>query len=246
MPCDPRVFVLPSGSLCWLCERHQAAQDGRGAAQPRLWIFPIVEEYNFHVGPYAGRRALLADERHEAVRIGKDIVAERYHRAFRSGLDLLHVGLAAKRFDRNDLQQVLDFLGQRPKTIDQLGSKRLDLALILDFGKAAIKPKTHRQVGHVILGDHHRRPDGDLRRPLICDWRSDASLETRDRLLEHLLIELEANLLDVTGLLFPQEIAGSADIEVMRGKLETGAKRIERLQHRQPTLRLRRDLAHGG
>jgi hypothetical protein len=48
----------------------------------------------------------------------------------------------------------------------------------------------------------------------------------------------------VTGLLFSQEIAGATDIEVVGGELETGAKRIQRLQHSQPALRLGCDLAN--
>jgi hypothetical protein len=38
------------------------------------------------------------------------------------------------------------------------------------------------------------------------------------------LIELEADLLDVAGLLLAEQIAGAADIEVMGGELEAGAE----------------------
>ena len=63
------------------------------------------------------------------------------------------------------------------------------------------------------------------------------------RLLQHLLIELEADLLDVAGLLLAEQIAGAADVEIVRGELEARAERVERLQHLQPPLGLRRDLA---
>jgi hypothetical protein len=47
----------------------------------------------------------------------------------------------------------------------------------------------------------------------------------------------------VTGLLVAQKIAGAADIEIVRGKLEAGAERIERLQNLEAFFRLRGDLA---
>ena len=62
------------------------------------------------------------------------------------------------------------------------------------------------------------------------------------RLLQHLLVKLEADFLDMAGLLVAQKIAGAADIEIVRGELEAGAERIERLQHFQPPFRLRGDL----
>ncbi len=54
------------------------------------------------------------------------------------------------------------------------------------------------------------------------------------RLLQHLLVELEADLLDVAGLFLAEQVAGTADVEVVAAKLEAGAERIERLQHLQP------------
>ena len=69
-----------------------------------------------------------------------------------------------------------------------------------------------------------------------------AGLEVEDRLLQHRLIELEADLLDVAGLFLAEQIAGAADVEVVRGELEAGAQRFQRLQHLQPPLGLRGDL----
>ena len=86
------------------------------------------------------------------------------------------------------------------------------------------------------------RADGDLRRPAVGDRRADAGLEAQHRLFQHLLVELEADFLDVAGLLLAEQIAGAADIEIVRGELEAGAERVERLQHLEPPLGLRRDL----
>src|SRR5256886_3751890 len=127
-----------------LGQRHQAAQDGRGSAQTLLGIFPIVEEDNLHIGPHPRRRALIADKGDEPVGIGEGVVAERHHRTLGPGLDLLHIGLPAERFDRDDLEEMLNLLRQRPETVDQLGCEGLDVALILDFSKAPIERKAHR------------------------------------------------------------------------------------------------------
>ena len=72
---------------------------------------------------------------------------------------------------------------------------------------------------------------------------STPALSGRDRLLQHLLVELVADLLDVAGLLLAEEVAGAADVEVVRGELEARAQRVERLQHLEPALGLRRQRA---
>ena len=64
------------------------------------------------------------------------------------------------------------------------------------------------------------------------------ALSCGDRLLQHLLVELVADLLDVAGLLVAEQVAGAADVEVVRGELEAGAERVERLQHLEPPLGL--------
>ena len=46
----------------------------------------------------------------------------------------------------------------------------------------------------------------------------------------------------MAGLLLAEQIAGAADVEVVRRELEAGAEVFQRLQHLQPPLRLRRDL----
>ena len=71
------------------------------------------------------------------------------------------------------------------------------------------------------------------------------AFERQHRLLQHLLVELDADFADMAGLLVAQQIAGAADVEIVGGQLEAGAERVQRLQHFQPPLGLRRDLAHG-
>src|SRR5262249_26265162 len=73
-------------------QRHQAAEDGGGPAQPRLGIFQIVEEDTLHSGPPPRRGALIGDKGDEPVGIGEGVVAERHPRPLGPGLDLLHIG----------------------------------------------------------------------------------------------------------------------------------------------------------
>ena len=55
-----------------------------------------------------------------------------------------------------------------------------------------------------------------------------------DRVLEHRLVELEADFLDVARLLVAEQIAGAADVEVVAGELEAGAEAVEVGEHLQP------------
>jgi hypothetical protein len=64
-----------------------------GAAQAALGALPVVQKYHRLVGPDPG--AFIADEADQAFGIGEGLVAERDDRAFRAGLDPLHVRLAA-------------------------------------------------------------------------------------------------------------------------------------------------------
>ncbi len=70
--------------------------------------------------------------------------------------------------------------------------------------------------------------------PLSCDLL--VALHFGDRLFQHLLVELEADFLDMAGLFLAEQIARAANVEIVAGKLEAGAERIERLQHLQAAL----------
>ena len=87
------------------------------------------------------------------------------------------------------------------------------------------------QVGDVGLRDEHRGAERDLRAPLLALLAELAALHGRDRLLQHRLVELEADLADVAGLLLAEQVAGAADVEVVARQREAGAERVERLQH---------------
>ena len=97
--------------------------------------------------------------------------------------------------------------------------------------EAAVEAEAELQVGDVAVRDQHRGAERDLRAPLVLRLADVAALERRDRFLEHGLIQLEADLADVAGLLLAQQVAATADVEVVAGEREAGAQRVERLQH---------------
>ena len=117
--------------------------------------------------------------------------------ALGSCLDLLDIGAPAERLDRDHLQQMLDFLRQLAETIDQLGSKTVDVVFVLDLGESPVEGKPYRQVGDILLRNEQSGADGDLRRPSVGDRRRNSGLEAQHRLLQHLLVELEADFLDM-------------------------------------------------
>src|SRR5579864_5725502 len=106
---------------------------------------------------------------------------------------------------------MLHLLWYRPEPIDELGPERVDAALVLEFGQASVEGKPDAEIADVVLGNEHRGADRDLRRPLVRRRRSDPGLQTDHRLLEHLLIQLEADFLDVPRLFLAEQVAGAAD-----------------------------------
>ena len=50
-----------------------------------------------------------------------------------------------------------------------------------------------------------------------------------DRVLQHLLVEFDADFADMAALFVAQQVAGAADVEVVAGEREAGAERVERL-----------------
>ena len=81
---------------------------------------------------------------------------------------------------------------------------------------------------------------GDQPRSRLTGSAAALGAQLGDRVLQHLLVELDADLADVAGLLLAQQIAAAADVEVVAGELEAGAQAVQRLQHLQPPLRRRR------
>ena len=81
--------------------------------------------------------------------------------------------------------------------------------------------------------------DRDLRRPVFRPRRlRPRGLLAREHhgFLEQVVVQLEADLLDVPRLLLAEQIAGAADVQVVRGELEAGAQLVQALDDVQPAL----------
>src|SRR5690606_13505539 len=86
----------------------------------------------------------------------------------------------------------------------------------------------------VMLGDHDRRVDGDLGTQSVASIPLQpgvSSLRSEDRILEHRLVEFEADLADMARLLVAEQVAGAADVEIVAGKLEARAETVEVAEH---------------
>ena len=83
-------------------------------------------------------------------------------------------------------------------------------------------------VGDVVVGDVAGQVDGELGVALPADR---LAAQFGHRLLEDAGVGLEADRGDVPRLLGPQQVAGAADLEVVRGDLEAGPELGEPLQH---------------
>src|SRR5208337_5653308 len=158
------------------------------------------------------------------------ILAKRNDDALWPRFDLFDMRLPAQSLDRDQLHQLLDFAGQWPKTVDQLGRETLDLGIGLQRREAAVEAETQVEIFDIILGDRYRRAKRDRRRPSLLGGFLDARLQGFDRLAQHVLIEFIADFLDMAGLFIAKQISGAANIEVMACKFKPGAERVERLQ----------------
>ncbi len=123
--------------------------------------------------------------------------------------------------------------GKRAEAVDQLGGEGVDVGRALELVHPPVEAHPEVEIGDVGFGQQDRRIDADLRREGLGARLDPARLGLEDRLLEHRLVEFEADLLDMARLLVAEQIAGAADVEIVGGELEAGAETVERRQHLQ-------------
>ena len=70
--------------------------------------------------------------------------------------------------------------------------------------------------------------------------RPSPARSSADRVLQHLLIQLDAHFADMAGLFVAQQVARPADIEIVARQREARAQRVQGLHHRQALLRRHR------
>src|SRR5262249_60833620 len=179
--------------------------------EPRFLVLPVAQVNDLLVRTDLQDARVALDQADESLRVSKAVAAQRQRRALWPGLDALNPGLAAPAFDRDDLQEVLDFRRQRTEAVDQLGGKSVDVAPVGECGNAAVEPETHPQIGDPGFRDPDWRADRDLPAPVIGDvprFREDELAAGRGhRLFEHVLIKLDPDLADMARLLVAPQIA---------------------------------------
>ena len=124
---------------------------------------------------------------------------EGHQRTLRPDIDLGDIGLDRLVLDLDQLDEIGGGSGEIAEAVDHLSRQRVDFGLVLRIVETAIKRHAHREVGDVILGDHDRRIDGDLRADAfgLGFQPQFARLGGKDRILQHRLVEFEPDLADV-------------------------------------------------
>jgi hypothetical protein len=72
-----------------------------------------------------------------------------------------------RAFDRDDLEQILDFSRQCAEAVDQFRGKTVDLTPVVERRDPSIKPEAHTQIGDITRGDQHWGAERDLRAPFL-------------------------------------------------------------------------------
>src|ERR1700684_2607028 len=122
--------AMPAALLCRLAifgEGGELAQDFSGAGKTLLGGLPLLEENHFHVGTHARRLTVLADEKHQPVRLSEFVLTERDYRALLPGIHLLDIGPSAIVLDRRYLEEITDLVRQHAETVAQFGGEIIDL-----------------------------------------------------------------------------------------------------------------------
>ena len=202
-----------------------------------LGVGPGAVDDQLAVGAQLGDILQPVDIGEQAVDIGGLVVVERHQHAFRPHIHLRHAGLFGVQLDLDDLNEVVGRIGQRAEAIDHLGGEGLDLGMLFEVVQAAVQSHAQVEVGDVIVRDQDRRIDRDLGAEVARTLERATGLGLQDRLLQHRLVEFVADFLDMPRLFVAQQIARAANVEIVAGKLEPGAQRVEVGQHLQPLLR---------
>ncbi len=84
-------------------------------------------------------------------------------RAGIADIDLGNIRLDCLVFDLDQPDQIGGRCGQIAEAVDHFGGQGLDLALVARVVETAVERHPHRQIGNIVLGDHDRRVDSDLR-----------------------------------------------------------------------------------
>ena len=123
---------------------------------------------------------------------------------------------------------------QRPEAVRDLLAERRDVLQVLRQRDPSVQLDLGGLERHVVGGDVGRDRDLDAH-VALGDRRA---LAQRDRLLEHLDVQLEPDRRDVAGLLVAEQVAGAADLQIAHGDAQPAAELGVVGQRAQPRGRL--------
>ena len=146
---------------------------GRAPAGHRLLQNQLVITAQLHPPALAG------NPRHQFLRTGEFIVAERHRQAFWPGIHPFDVGAAARLLELDDCKEVAHRIRHRPEPLDKFGDKAVSLGRHVKIGYAPIKRQPYRQIGNIVFGDTHLQPQIELRCPVDDLFGSIAIAGTR-------------------------------------------------------------------
>ena len=178
--------------------------------------------------------------------IGELIVVEGEYDAFGPRIEADDARLFAQQFDLQGGHEMLDLDRAGAEAINQFGGEAFEFGGIRKVRGAAIEAEAQRQILDIGLGDEDGHAKIDLRRPALGDFfvafYSIALFHVGDRFFEHGLVQLDADLFHMAGLLLAEQITEAANVHVMAGELEACTQCVELLHHLKAALRLAREL----
>ena len=150
----------------------------------------------------------------------------------------------AKTAQRNHLQQFFTLLGHSPETVDQVVAVTCQVVVVADIVEFTIQQHTLAAARHILFGQIHlkvalygtvfhkvvARQLHTLCHLLLIHVAELIVFQFGDRLTENLLIGFITQVLHESALLRPEQIAGTTDVEVLHGEIESAAQFGKSLQ----------------
>src|SRR5690606_35555735 len=179
---------------------------------------------------------LILNETDQRPRIDVRALAEAQRAPGGTGLQLRGAELLREELQPRNREQRLRRRRQQPEPVDQLDLQLIELVARRRVRNPLVVHETRVHVRHVVLGDQRRQPELDLGavRERILEIRLPSFLQLRDRTREELVVEREADRLNLPALAFAEQLARAAILEVVRRERDAGSEPLERLDRLEP------------
>ncbi len=203
----------------------------------------MINEHRLeHAGRSEDRGWILLQILHEPLRRDLRLLAKPDREPVLVTIDCRNTDLLRETAEAGIVEQILDRHRQPAITITNLLANPAHLLIGTRRGNALIGAEPLPHVGNIVFRDARLDADIDLGADLIVDL---FTTQFVDRSFEHLGIEVEANCLDVAGLLPSEKVPRPAQLEVERRDAETGPQIREFSNGRQTAPRHRGQLLLG-